>query len=383
MRLTLHGGFGEKGRTCACLESAGYRVLLDAGVKTSARGSIDYYPAISADELCATNAIIVTHAHEDHVAGLGWCIANGFHGKVFMTAETWREADSSLLDYATSEEYKLARGVVIERLPVGMQVLELGPIRLSTGRSGHMGGCVWCCFDDGRVRLIYCGDIVPASPVFAMDGLPRSDAIVIDASYGDDNATLRERTSQIAGWIEAHPQGCILPTPLHGRSAELLAIIECPLALAPGMRDALATQLDGEAWLVPGISDALAKRLATAADWQPGHPFPRAALLCHDGMGIRGPSRALLTDATRLEHPTLFTGHLPKNSPGEEMVAHRRAGWIRLPTHPTLAENRALVAASGAMIVVGHSCDETVLERLQAHLPQLDTTLAIGDLVEI
>ena len=46
MRLVLHGGFGEKGRTCLGVESAGYRLLLDAGVKTSARGSADYYPAI-------------------------------------------------------------------------------------------------------------------------------------------------------------------------------------------------------------------------------------------------------------------------------------------------------------------------------------------------
>ena len=46
MRLVLHGGFGEKGRTCMGVESDGYRLLLDAGVKTSARGSDDYYPAI-------------------------------------------------------------------------------------------------------------------------------------------------------------------------------------------------------------------------------------------------------------------------------------------------------------------------------------------------
>src|SRR4029077_13888646 len=104
-----------------------------------------------------------------------------------------------------------------------------------------MGGCVWCSLDDGRVRLNYCGDIVPSSRVFAMDPLPRAEAIVIDASYGDDTATVRERSVEIAGWIAAHPQGSVLPTPLCGRSAELLALVEGPLALAPGMRDALRT----------------------------------------------------------------------------------------------------------------------------------------------
>ena len=39
MRLDLYGGFGEKGRTCLGVESAGFRLLLDAGVKTSAHGN--------------------------------------------------------------------------------------------------------------------------------------------------------------------------------------------------------------------------------------------------------------------------------------------------------------------------------------------------------
>jgi len=357
--------------------------LLDAGVKTSARDTAEYYPAIDPDELHAMDAMLITHAHEDHVAALGWCIANGFRGRIFMTAETRREADASVQDYATPEQHALTRKACIESLQVGVDALKLGPMRVATGRSGHMGGCVWCRLDDGRVGLIYCGDAVSASAVFAMDALPPGDAIVIDASYGDDNTTMRERAGQIARWIAAQSQGCILPTPLYGRSAELLAIIDGPIALAPGMRDALVAQLEGKAWLVANAGDRLAARLSACSDWRLGEALPRAALLCHDGMGIRGPSQALLSDARRLQHPTLFTGHLPAKSPGEKMVAQGRASWIRLPTHPRLAENIALVAASGAATVIGHSCDRAVLERLKLHIPHLDATLATGDRVEL
>ena len=84
MRLVLYGGFAEKGRTCLGIESGGYRLLLDAGVKTSARGR-DYYPVISPAALRATDAIVLTHAHEDHLGALGWCIAEGFRGRIFMT----------------------------------------------------------------------------------------------------------------------------------------------------------------------------------------------------------------------------------------------------------------------------------------------------------
>src|SRR5690349_14288956 len=99
MRLVLHGGFGEKGRTCVGVETDGYRLLLDAGVKTSARGSDDYYPAITPAQLAATDAIVVTHGHEDHVAALGWCLAEGFRGRIFMTAQTRRDAGEALAGY--------------------------------------------------------------------------------------------------------------------------------------------------------------------------------------------------------------------------------------------------------------------------------------------
>src|SRR5689334_12216783 len=154
MRLHLYGGFGEKGRTCLGVEVDGYRLLLDAGVKTSARGA-DYYPAISADELAATDAMVVTHGHEDHVAALGWCIANGFRGRIFMTAETRRDAEVALADYASPDEAQRARAAAIEALPVGPAALNIGPLTVSTGRSGHVAGGVWCALDDGRTRFLY------------------------------------------------------------------------------------------------------------------------------------------------------------------------------------------------------------------------------------
>ena len=50
MKIALYGGFGEKGRTSLGIESDGFRLLLDAGVKTSAVGRADYYPAVTPGE---------------------------------------------------------------------------------------------------------------------------------------------------------------------------------------------------------------------------------------------------------------------------------------------------------------------------------------------
>lgn len=381
MRLVLHGGFGEKGRTCLGVEADGYRLLLDAGVKTSARGR-EYYPAISAAELHASDALVITHAHEDHVAALGWCIAGGFRGRLLMTRETGREADLFLDAYAETAHRSPARGIAREDLAVGAPVA-LGPLRLVAGRSGHVAGGVWCMVGDGRRELVYCSDLVPASPVFAMDTIPRCAAIVLDASYGDDDIGARERAEAVVDWVLARPQGCVLPTPLSGRSAELLAIVPGPVALAEGMREALQAQIADAAWLTRGSAGRLAQRLALAADWRRGSPLPRAALICHDGMGIAGPSREILGMAKAKAHPVLFTGHLPAGSAGERMRATGQAAWLRLPTHPTLPQNVATAAASAAATVIGHSCDRATLQRLRRHIPRLRADLATGDRLDI
>jgi glyoxylase-like metal-dependent hydrolase (beta-lactamase superfamily II) len=382
MRLTLYGGFAEKGRTCVGVETGGYRLLLDAGVKTSSPGR-DYYPAISADALRATDAIVITHAHEDHVGALGWCIAGGFRGRIFITPESWREVPQCLMDYGEPAHAELVRRYAIEHLPVGERALQLGPLQISTGRSGHVAGGLWCMIDHGGVRFLYCGDTVLASRIFAVDPLPASDAIAIDASYGDDDVRAADRAAQIERWIAGRPRGCVLPTPLYGRSAELLAIIPGPVALAPGMRTALRTQIDDSGWLRAREAAVLAARLDAATDWREGTSLPAAALLCHDGMGMAGPARAIVAAARAEAQPTLFTGHLPTGSPGEQMVAEGRADWLRLPTHPTLAENQAMIGSSGAGMVLGHSCDPPILARLHQHLPTLRAALATGDSVDL
>lgn len=383
MKINLYGGFGEKGRVSVGVETAGLRLLLDVGIKVGAAKQ-DYHPLIAQAEAAALDALFISHAHEDHVGGLPWLLARGFRGRIFMTTETAAEAPATLAAYADPADlarFPFPRGQ-IELFSPGDEIA-LGDLRIATGRSGHVVGGVWFAVKDASRRLVYTADIVPDSGVFAMDATPACDLLLFDASYGVDPVSGAERAAAIAGWITAHPQGALLPTPLYGRSLELIAAMPGAFAVHASMRPALAAQIAATEALRPNIAPLLAERLAKAADWRDGEKLPPLPLLCHDGMGQAGPAAALIPRADAESHPVLLTGHLPPGSPADELHRRGRADWIRMPTHPTLPAMIDLWEKSGRPRALGHSCEPPELQRLSASIAGLSPSFRTGDSLSI
>ena len=377
MEIALNGGFGEKGRTSVALRSGASHVLLDAGIKVGASGS-EYYPILQGD-IGSIDAVLFSHAHEDHVGALSWLLARGYRGRILMTAETLREAPATLADYgepADVEAFPLPRER-IEVIAPG-DSFALGDLTVRTGRSGHVVGGVWFAVDDGRERVIYAGDVLPDSAVFLMDEMPACDLLVLDASYGADPVSGAERGAAIAAWIARHRGGGLLPTPLFGRSLELLSVLSGPFAIEAAMRPALEAQLASAGALRPSAVETLRARLGEALDWLHTDRLPDRPLLSDDGMGTAGPSAQLIPLADARGYPTLFTGHLPEGTPGHAMREAGRADWIRMPTHPTLPANVAIWEAAGQPATLGHSCPAPDLAALQEHIPNLRTGARTG-----
>lgn len=365
MKITFRGGFGEKGRTCVEVDAGGARFLLDCGIDTAASGAART-PDIDAAALARLDAIFITHAHEDHVAAIGWALAHGFRGRVLMTRETREEMGAILAAYADAHETRLALDWPVATFEPG-ETIRMGEARVTSGRSGHAVGGVWFRVEEGGTSLLHCGDVVPHSSVLAMDALAPSDVILFDASYGADPVPTRDRVAAIRDWLRRH-RACLLPTPLLGRSIELLALIEGPLAIHESMRLSMAKQIAPD-WLHEGLAEELRARLDAACDWRSGDPFPDRPLLVHDAMGLGGPSADAIPAALRQDLPILFTGHLPAGSPGAEARKAGRADWLRLPTHPTWDETLALIKACGARVAIPHSTDAAALHAVSEAAP--------------
>lgn len=382
MEIGLFGGFGEKGRVSIAARSRGTCLLLDAGIKVGARGA-DYHPRLvwPAGEI---DALLVSHAHEDHVGALAWLLAHGFRGRILMTAETFREAPVTLAGYADPADLA-AHPFPSDRIELFEpgETLSIGGMTVETGRSGHVVGGVWFAVDDGGRCLVHCGDVVPDSCVFVMDPVPPCDLIALDASYGADPVPGKARAKAIASWIEARPGGCLLPTPLSGRSLELMAIIPGDFAIHATMREALETQIAAGSAVSPAAAAFLAWRLKSAPDWTDDQPLPALPLLADDGMGKAGPSARLLPRADEEGCPVLLTGHLPEGSPAKLLHEAGRAGWIRMPTHPTLPGSVAIWEGAGRPAALGHSCAPADLEALAAHIPSLRVDSRTGQVLKL
>lgn len=378
LEVELAGGFGEKGRTSVVVGREGQRVMLDAGIKVGATGR-DYYPRplTPVDQL---DAVLISHAHEDHVGALNWLLSEGFRGRILMTRETRDEAPATLAAYgekALVDAYPFP-AERIELFRPG-DVLDVAGFRIATGRSGHVVGGVWFALEDDATRVVYCADVVPDSAVFVMDRMPECDLLLLDASYGADPVSGSERAEGIAAWIAARADGCLLPTPLSGRSLELIAAMPERFAIHPSMRRQLAVQTEAGDALKPGMAELLRARIDAALDWTDEDSLPDCPLLVDDGMGRAGPAARFIPLADAKGFPILLSGHLPAGTPGFELHRQGRADWIRMPTHPTLSGNVGIWEQAGRPAVLGHSCGPEEIARLGEHIPALQSDRHTGE----
>lgn len=379
-RIHLQGGFGEKGRTSIGIDDGRTFLMLDAGIWIGATAD-NYHPRLArrAEDI---DALVITHAHEDHIGALCWMLSRGYRGQFYMTPSTRKEMQSTLDEYARAEDLAAfpVRDERIEIFEPG-DLLKVGSHSIETGLSGHVAGGVWLNVTSGGRRTLYCGDVQPDSSVFSFSRVPESDLVLLDCSYGADEVSAGARASRIVDWIAAHPKGCVLPSPLSGRSLEILNILPGDYAIAEEMEEPLRAQLETPALLRQGIADTLSRKLDRARVWRIGSALPDCPLLVHDGMGMAGPAAVALGLAEEGHHPVLLTGHLPDGSPGQRMLRNGSADWLRFPTHPVMPQNRAIWEGAGRPPLLGHSCNEATLMELKDELPALNVAARTGDTI--
>lgn len=277
VRLTFLGGARQVGRSGILLQTPKSKILMDCGIDVAASGP-DKFPMFNIPEfnIDQLDAVIISHAHLDHVGLLPYLYKMGYRGPCYMTAPTRDIAALLALDFI-GVAYKQAATPLFDSSDIKEmvkhsiclnynEVTDVMPdVRLTLYNSGHVlgGAMVHLNIGNGLHNLVYAGDfkyartrlLDPAVAVF-----PRVETVITESTYGartdifpprkeseDKFLDIIRRTVERGGKI-------LIPELGLGRAQESMLIIED--AIKTGRLQKIPVYIDGMIWDINGIHTA-------------------------------------------------------------------------------------------------------------------------------
>ncbi|KGK16136.1 MBL fold metallo-hydrolase RNA specificity domain-containing protein [Vibrio navarrensis] len=244
MQILHHGGKNTVTGSCHELRADGMALLIDCGLfqgKESAQAELNF----SVEHI---DALIVTHAHIDHIGRIPWLLAAGFRGPIYATP-----ASAELIPLMLEDSLKLQLGLnrqqiqqilhaVKQRLrPLGYgewltlsaQSNTEASLELRFQPAGHILGSAYVeiRLASGEV-VVFSGDLGPSNTPLLPDPQPpeRADYLVIESTYGnrnhDDVAGRAETLRKIIQRSLADGGTILIPAFSVGRTQELLFDLE-------------------------------------------------------------------------------------------------------------------------------------------------------------
>jgi metallo-beta-lactamase family protein len=257
MRLHFHGAAGEVTGSRHLLEFGDRRLLLDCGMIQGGRNEAARNAAGFGFDPRALDAVVVSHAHIDHIGRLPLLVKRGYAGPIHATRATVDLArimleDSASLAAADAERENrsrqrrgeapvsplyLQRDVVdtlrlMQPHDYGERAEILPGLTLRFEDAGHIIGSAiveLVAEADGKRRtLVYSGDLGPSAAPILRDPTPMqaADLVLLESTYGDRDHRARTDTVRELGDIlrSARERGgnVLIPAFAVGRTQELL-----------------------------------------------------------------------------------------------------------------------------------------------------------------
>lgn len=179
IKLNVWGGAGEHGRSAYLLSGSRFRLLLDCGVKKEGTGQ---YPLIDPEIVPQLDAVLLSHAHEDHSVAIPLLYKMGYQGEVWTTRETreqlgtyfraWRsnmERAGHVIPYDKADELRIRYRFLENEAERGHWFEIIPGVAAVWGRSGHLAGSVWFGLEMEGKRILYSGDYTSESMLLQND----------------------------------------------------------------------------------------------------------------------------------------------------------------------------------------------------------------------
>ena len=297
VRLTFLGSGRQVGRSCLLLQTPKSKVLLDCGIDVSSSGA-DKFPYFNIPEfdIGQLDAVIISHAHLDHVGLLPYLYKMGYKGPVYMTAPTRDIAALLNLDFI-GVAYKQAakplfsstdiKEMVKHSICLGYnEVTDVAPdIRITFYNSGHVLGSsmVHLNVGNGAHNLLYAADYKYSKTRLlepAVTNFPRVESAITESTYGAKTDILPPRAETEAKFIqmvkETIEKGGKVLIPELGLGHAQETILRVEEAIREGLLPKIPMYIDGMIWDINAIHtaypDFLSSKVRTQI-FQDNNPF--------------------------------------------------------------------------------------------------------------
>ncbi len=277
IRLTFLGGARQVGRSCILLQTPNSKILLDCGIDVASQGQEKFpYFNIPEFDISQLDAIILSHAHLDHVGLVPYLYKMGYKGPIYMTPPTRDIAALLSLDFI-GVAYKQAAQPLFSSTNIKdmvkhsiclnyNEVTDITPdVRLTFYNSGHAlgGALIHLNIGNGAHNLLYTGDFKYGKSRLldpAVINYPRIESVITESTYGSKNDILPPRIQSEEELLEIinktiKRKGKVLIPELGlGRAQETMLILED--AIKSGKLKNVPIYIDGMIWDINAIHTA-------------------------------------------------------------------------------------------------------------------------------
>ncbi|WP_172561187.1 MBL fold metallo-hydrolase RNA specificity domain-containing protein [Vibrio parahaemolyticus] len=261
MKVLHHGGKDTVTGSCHELQLERGSILVDCGLFQGKDALLGRQNRSLTIEFSLTKviALVLTHAHIDHIGRLPWLLAAGFRGKIYCTRAT-----AELVPLMLADGLKLQLGLGQQQRQHTLNLIKQrlvpcdyhnwisikGLAYLRFQPAGHILGSAYLEFKlSNNEVVVFSGDLGPSNTPLLPDPIPpvKADYLFIESTYGDKHhESVKSRSTRLLSIIEhALEDGGVIVIPAFsvGRTQELLFDIE-QLLYQESLHNALPVILD-------------------------------------------------------------------------------------------------------------------------------------------
>lgn len=215
MKITVYGAAREVTGSCTLIETDRSRVLVDCGMHQG--HSVAYQQNVSPFPFDprSLDAVILTHAHIDHIGRFPKLVKDGFRGRCFVTPPTrlltklmWRDAAHVMKDDARTHKRSPAyRPADVEPafellhgIDYGTKVKVNEDFRFSFREAGHIFGSAFVEADIEGKRVVFSGDLGNRNVPILRELQPMNktaDLVLCESTYGDRLHVSKEKRTEL------------------------------------------------------------------------------------------------------------------------------------------------------------------------------------------